>query len=92
MFTNERDHYQPRMVIIMSDLDILTATVKSSLLDIAKQANALGTGLQNAAPGEKADKPNNSVQYLLNVSDALEKAAEACNDLTQLTHPIDKKP
>ena len=62
--------------IIMSDSDILAATVKSALREIAKQASALGVGLQNAAPGDKTDKPNNSVQYLLNIADELAKIAD----------------
>ena len=78
MLINETNQqYQPRMVI-MSDMDILSATVKSALRDIAKQAGALGTGLQNAAPGSKSDTPNNSVQYLLGVSDVLAKTADDC--------------
>jgi hypothetical protein len=66
------------MVIIMSDMDILAATIKSNLREIAKQAAALGTGLQNAAPGNKIDTPNNSIQYLLSVSDVLVKVADDC--------------
>ena len=83
MLINEANHYQARMVIIMSDMDILAATIKSTLRDIAKQAGALGTGLQNAAPGNKTDTPNNSVQYLLGVSDVLAKTADDCDDLFQ---------
>lgn len=62
----------------MSDIDVLAATVKGALRDIAKQAGALGTGLQNVAPGSKTDAPNNSVQYLLSTSDALNKIADDC--------------
>jgi hypothetical protein len=86
MLINETNQYQPRMVIIMSDMDILAATVKSALRDIAKQAGALGTGLQNAAPGSKSDTPNNSVQYLLSVSDVLIKTADDCDALFQKTN------
>lgn len=61
-----------RTVMVMSDTDILAATIKSTLSEIAKQASALGVGLQNAAPG---DKPNHSVQYLLSIADELSKLA-----------------
>lgn len=64
----------------MSDLTILAATIKASLQEVAKQAAGLGTGLQNAAPGDKAGKPNNSVEYLLTISDTLEKFATQCED------------
>lgn len=92
MLKNERDHYQPRMIFVMSDMDILTATIKSTLREIAKQANALGTGLQNAAPGEKSEKPNNSVQYLLGIADVLEKASEDCSDILTESSQSTRKP
>lgn len=69
-----------RAAIVMSDTDILAATIKSSLRDVAKQASALGVGLQNAAPGDKSDAPNNSVQYLLTIADEIAKLADD-NDL-----------
>jgi hypothetical protein len=62
----------------MSDTAILAASVKITLLEIAKQASALGVGLQNAAPGEKTGVPNNSVQYLLNISTNITKIAADC--------------
>jgi hypothetical protein len=71
------------MVLIMSEMDILAATIKTTLRDISKQAGALGTGLQNAAPGSKTDTPNNSVQYLLNISEVLVKTADDCDALFQ---------
>lgn len=75
-----RDDYlnQSGMVLIMSDTAIITSTARTTLLEIAKQAAALGTGLQNAAPGDKTGAPNNSVQYLLAISEALSKIAEEC--------------
>ena len=60
----------------MSDTAIVASMVKSALAEIAKQANALGVGLQNAAPGDKAGAPNNSVQYLLDVASCLTKKIE----------------
>lgn len=59
----------------MSDAVILAASVKTALLEIAKQSAALGAGLQNAAPGDKSGAPNNSVSYLVSISDALTKQA-----------------
>lgn len=68
-------------VVIMSDIMIVAASVKSTILEIAKQSSALGTGLQNAAPGEKTGTPNNSVQYLLSTADDLTKIAEELEKL-----------
>ncbi len=73
--------YQSRVVIFMTDIAIITATAKDSLLDIAKQSSALGIGLQNAAPGDKTGTPNNSVQYLLDISEELLQLAEECDKL-----------
>lgn len=60
----------------MSELMIWAATVKTTLREIAKQASALGTGLQNAAPGDKSGVPNNSVQYLVDTAEQLDQVAE----------------
>jgi hypothetical protein len=78
-------------VIAMSELTILSASVKSTLHDIARQASALGVGLQNAAPGDKSNAtPNNSVQYLVAIADHLQKVAEACEKLSD--HSVDTTP
>lgn len=66
---------------LVSDLAIIAASTKSTLLEVSKQANALGTGLQNAALGEKAGVPNPSVQYLLDISDELTLLAAKCDEL-----------
>lgn len=76
MLINERDFYQRETVFVMSDIAILAASVKTTLLEIAKQANALGTGLQNAAPGDAP--PNSSVLYLLKIAESLHQSAESC--------------
>ena len=81
MLIRESESYQTGAVAIMSDTAIIAATAKSSLLEIAKQAAALGTGLQNAAPGDKAGEPNPSVQYLLDIAEELNKIAEGCNQI-----------
>ncbi|MBX3709863.1 MAG: hypothetical protein KIT56_04705 [Gammaproteobacteria bacterium] len=65
----------------MSDALILAASIKTELLEVAKQAGALGTGLQNAAPGDKAGAPNHSVSYLLGISEGLTKIAQECEEL-----------
>lgn len=64
------------VIYLMSDAAILAASVKTSLLEVAKQANALGTGLQNAAPGDKVGTPNNSVNYLLAISEEINALVE----------------
>lgn len=76
MLRKEFEVYPQGAVVIMSDTTILAAMAKAELAEIAKQANALGVGLQNAAPGDKAAAPNNSVQYLLDVAVCLTKKIE----------------
>ena len=71
------------VVIVMSDIAILASSVKAALLEIARQANALGVGLQNASPGEKGSVPNYSIQYLLDVSAYLLKKAEALDSMKE---------
>lgn len=66
---------------LVSDLAIIAASTKSTLLDIGKQANALGAGLQNAALGDRAGVPNPSVQYLLDIADELNLLAAKCDEL-----------
>jgi hypothetical protein len=69
---------------IMSELAIWAATIKTALRDIGKQAAALGTGLQNAAPGDKSGMPNNSVQYLTDTSEQLDHVAEQIEKMLEL--------
>lgn len=83
MIINKTEFHQPGIVIIMSDVTIIAASTKNSLLELSKQTSALGIGLQNAAPGEKLGKPNNSVQYLLETSESLAKIAEECDAFLQ---------
>lgn len=71
----------PDEVIYMSDAAILAASVKTTLLEVARQAGALGSGLQNAAPGDKLGVPNNSVMYLLGISESLNVIAEECGKI-----------
>lgn len=78
------------MVFYMSEQAILAASVKMTLHEIAKQAGALGVGLQNAAPGEKSGTPNNSVQYLLHTSENILKIAAECEKFLANT-PQDTK-
>lgn len=62
----------------MSEFVIIAAMMKTQLHDISRQALALATGLYNAAPGDKTGTPNNSVQYLFDISESLAKIAEDC--------------
>lgn len=89
MLMIESNLYTTKVVTVMSEVAILAATVKTTFLEIAKQAGALGVGLQNAAPGEKSATPNNSVQYLLHTHELLAKLAEECDQL--LSHPSQHK-
>ena len=61
----------------MSEIAVLTTMVKTTLLDVAKQAAALGVGLQNVAPS-KTGESNYSVQYLLTISEDIVRIAEEC--------------
>lgn len=81
MLIIENKPFQLGMVVIMSDLAILVASAKTTLLEIAKQAGSLGAGLQIAAPGDKLGMPNHSVQYLLEISEILSKKASECEVL-----------
>lgn len=71
----------------MSDIVIIAASAKVTVTEIAKQANALATGLQNAAPGDKAT-PNNSVQYLFSMSESLYKIAEEYGKILSPISPV----
>lgn len=51
-------------VSIMSTLRVEGGHLEKELTVIAKQMIALATGLQIAAPGDKAGLPNKSVNYL----------------------------
>lgn len=77
-----------RIVIVMSEIAVQAASAKTTLQEIARQAQGLATGLQNAAPGDKS-APNPSVQYLLAISEALSKAAHECDQFTQMGKPAD---
>ncbi len=66
---------------IMTDTALIVANAASTLTEIAKQAETLGSGLLNAAPGEKGGKPNASVLYLLETSELLKKLADECSKL-----------
>lgn len=66
----------------MSDALVLAASIRTTLLEVAKQAEALGSGLQNAAqPGMSS----NSVSYLLFISENIQQAAEECVKLQSLS-------
>lgn len=64
----------------MRDLMMMAASVHTALQEMARQTAALATGLQNAAPGDKAT-PNKSVQYLFDISDELTILSQECEVL-----------
>lgn len=70
-----------QVINIMSDVAILTALVKTTLLEMSKQEFALGAGLQNAAPGDRTGAPNPTVQYLLASAELLQEMAKQCDNL-----------
>jgi hypothetical protein len=72
---------QTRVVIVMSDIAIITSSVKATLSEIKEQAAKLGIGLSNAAPGSVTGTPNNSIQYLLKTADFLSASIENCEKL-----------
>jgi hypothetical protein len=76
--SNYSDHI--RIVIVMSEIAVQAATVKTRLLEIAHQATKLAFGLQNAAPGDK-EAPNPSIQYLLAIAEKLTNIAEDCDEI-----------
>lgn len=84
MLRSERFFVPVGVVAIMSELAILTESVRSTLLDVSGQAAKLGTGLMNAAPGDKGGVPNPSIQYLIAIADELAKCAEQCEKLSSV--------
>jgi hypothetical protein len=84
MIRRETKLDQNEVARYMSDTAILVSSMRMSLLEIAGQAEALGMGLQNAAP-DKAGIPNNSVSYLLGISSSLKNIAEECEKLQILS-------
>lgn len=81
MLRSEHSIRTTGIVIIMSDLALLIASTKTTILQIAQQSNALANGLQNVAPGTKTGVANNSVQYLFGITDDLIKIADRCEEL-----------
>lgn len=62
----------------MSVADLTTA--KNTLHEIAVHAHNLAMGLQNAAPPQATEKgPMNTVQYLLETAQQLEKTSQIIN-------------
>lgn len=77
MLISSGEFRQQDGVIIMTDLSLMATQVSSSLYEIARQAAALGTGLQNAAPDSG---PNPSIDYLFAVAESLTKIASLCKE------------
>ena len=68
----------------MIDLALLITTAASELDSLAKQTLHLGTGLQNAAPGN-TNTPNQSIQYLFEISQVLSEKSTQCSELNKST-------
>lgn len=73
----------------MSKIAVEADLVKTRLLEIAQQARALATGLQNAAPG-KSSAANPPIQYLELSRDYLTNLADQCAELAD--HGYGKRP
>jgi hypothetical protein len=63
---------------MVSDMSSHITATKTVLRDIAKQAKALATGLQNAAPPQNSG-PGKSISYLTEVAGMLD---DACRKLS----------
>lgn len=87
MLINDLRLYQSiGAVIVMSDIAILTASTRQTLVELAKQASALSLGLQNAMPGDKAGAPNKSVQYLAEIAEYLTAMVVRCDAIVASSH------
>lgn len=87
MLLDSRRFSQPRIVIIMTDIAVIAESIETTLRDVAKQTSELAAGLQNVAPHDKAATPNQSVQYLVEITNALTDTAEKVNDLYTFARP-----
>lgn len=75
-------HYVPEAGYqLMSNVPVVAKTVKSRLLEIAKEAQTLATGLQSVAPADlsQSSAANTTVQYLFEMSDQLQAYAKECD-------------
>jgi hypothetical protein len=64
-----------------AETNTLIAATQTVLRDIAKQASALATGLQNAAPPQGSGS-SNSVSYLTETAAQLHELCRAMDDLS----------
>ena len=93
MLSHEIQCYQSmRVVTIMSELAILAASMKTALLEVAKQAQALGIGLQNAAPGDKSGVANDTIAYLLETAEMLRQVARDCDFSDTMQQDLRRSP
>lgn len=74
----------------MSNIAILAATIHEELNALSNQAGRLAEGLQNVAPAAGAS--NNSIEYLLAISDAMKKSAEMCEEKFKNASSREAKP
>lgn len=80
-FNQLTDWYEIAKVVNMSDVVVLVAHAQTALTEIGRQADALATGLQNVAPGDKTETPNASVEYLFKISEVLATLTTECAHL-----------
>lgn len=66
---------------MVAEVETLKAATKTVLRDIAKHANGLAVGLQNAAPPQA--RPPKSVQYLTAISAELETICRAIDGVSE---------
>lgn len=83
MLVTDQRTLHARVWVLMGDIAQQVVFTKQTLLELAKQVHTLGTGLTNAAPGDKAGLPNPSIQYLTAIADTLEAHAKLCDELSQ---------
>ena len=65
---------------LMSNTPVVIQAARDRMVEVAKQAQALASGLQSVAPAElSASSPNTTVQYLFEISDQLQAYAKECD-------------
>jgi len=65
----------------MTDISAAMITVQTTFSEVAKQASGLALGLQNAAPSDKNNMPNKSVQYLFEIAETLHEFGQQCKKI-----------
>ena len=71
----------------MTDLALVIASAETTLHEMARQASGLANGLKNAAPGDKKNTPNKSIEYLDEIADKLREHSVKCKELLTASLP-----